>query len=147
MKGFIENHPKLLFLGIIQGLALAGIFFAIAAHYLAQPFSLTWFLCLDCPLYAFVIWVWCKAIIPWSLKIIDTEGKDSTKNDNVLTAFNKCLKTIESAKTLQQLTTAHKMLCNFNKMYIYGKPYGTENCVYREELYSAYYKQHYALNA
>lgn len=73
----MRKHPKLIFLGVVQGVALIGIICAIVAHYMSHPFSWTWFLCLDCPLYAFVIWVWCKAIIPWSLKIIDKEAKEA----------------------------------------------------------------------
>ena len=76
---FIRNHPNLIFLAIIQGIALFGIGCAIIAHYMGSPFSWMWFLCLDCPLYAFIIWVWCKAIIPWSLKIIDYEAKKNEK--------------------------------------------------------------------
>lgn len=74
---FIKNHPTMIALGLLEGVALFGIACAIIAHYLASPFSWVWFLCLDCPLYAFVIWVWCKAIIPWTFNIIDIEDKQN----------------------------------------------------------------------
>lgn len=72
---FIKEHPYVIVLGALQGVAIFGILCAIIAYYMASPFSWTWFLFLDCPLYVFVIWVWCKAIIPWSFSIIDNEAK------------------------------------------------------------------------
>ena len=72
---FINKHFALIFLAIIEGVALFAIICAIVAHHMSTPFSWGWFLCFECPLYAFIIWVWCKAIIPWSLNIIDMEER------------------------------------------------------------------------
>jgi hypothetical protein len=73
---YINKHPMSIMLACVLVLAGVGIFCAILAHYLAHPFSWIWFLCLDCPLYAFMIWVFCK-ISPWINQIIEDEHKKS----------------------------------------------------------------------
>lgn len=77
---FIKNHPNLIFLAIVQGVALFGLICGFAALFMsimAGENAIAWLLCLGLPLLAFVLWVWCKAIIPWSLKIIDYEEKQN----------------------------------------------------------------------
>ena len=82
ISNFIRNHPKLIFLAIVQGVALFGLICGFAALFMsimAGEHAIMWLLCFGLPLLAFVLWVWCKAIIPWSLKIIDYEEKQNEK--------------------------------------------------------------------
>lgn len=75
---FIKKHQKLIFLAVVEGIALFGIicgFIGLTISTFASEDSIWWFLFFDLPLVLFVLWVWCKAIIPWSMKIIDMESK------------------------------------------------------------------------
>lgn len=75
---FIKKHQKLIFLAVIEGVALFGIicgFIGLTISTFTSEDSIWWLLFFDLPLVLFVLWVWCKAIIPWSLKIIDMEAK------------------------------------------------------------------------
>ena len=79
---FIRNHLDLIFLAIVQAVALFGLFCGFAVLFmsiLVGENAIIWMLLFAIPLLIFVLWVWIKAIIPWSLKIIDYE-KTKTKS-------------------------------------------------------------------
>lgn len=76
IKDFIKGHLNFIFLAIIQGVALFGLlcgFVALFMNIMSGENAIAWLLCLGLPLLAFVLWVWIKAIIPWSFAIIDSE--------------------------------------------------------------------------
>lgn len=76
IKDFIKGHPNFILLAIIQGVAIFGLlcgFAALFMNIMTGENAIVWLLCLGLPLLAFVLWVWIKAIIPWSFAIIDSE--------------------------------------------------------------------------
>lgn len=75
---FIKTHKNTLVLTVVFTLAGIGIACAIVAHYFGHPFNWKWFVFLDCPLYAFVIWVFYK-ISPMIRFIIQMEDDRNDK--------------------------------------------------------------------
>jgi hypothetical protein len=76
IKDFIKGHPNFILLAVVQGVAIFGLlcgFTALFMNIMAGENAIVWLLCLGLPLLAFVLWVWIKAIIPWSFAIIDGE--------------------------------------------------------------------------
>ena len=82
-KNWIEGHPLFLFTLFIQVFALIGIICGFAALFMntfASEDKWIWVFCFDLPLLAFILWVWFKAIIPWTFKIVDDEDKKYKEN-------------------------------------------------------------------
>ena len=76
IKDFIKGHSNFILLAIIQGVAIFGLlcgFAALFMNIMTNENAIAWLLCLGLPLLVFVLWVWIKAIIPWSFAIIDGE--------------------------------------------------------------------------
>ena len=83
IKNWIEGHPLFLFTLFVQVFALGGLicgFTALGMSTFKCEHPWFWLICLDLPLLAFVLWVWIKAIGPWTFEIIDMEHKEYLKN-------------------------------------------------------------------
>ena len=79
---FIKNNTTAIFLCIVQGFAIFGLLCGFTALFLSvfsNESTLWWFIFFVIPLVVFVVWVWWKAIIPWTLKIIDMDSKQKEK--------------------------------------------------------------------
>lgn len=92
IKKFVNGHLNFIFLAIVQGIALFGLicgFLALFMNIWQGENRIWWLLFFGLPLLVFVLWVWFKAIIPWTFAIIDNEhekylkdGKETGNLDN-----------------------------------------------------------------
>lgn len=76
VRKFIKGHINFIILAMVQGLALFGLicgFLALFMNILQGENCILWLLFFGLPLLIFVLWVWVKAIIPWTFMIIDSE--------------------------------------------------------------------------
>ena len=76
IKKFIKGHLNFILLVAVQGFALFGLicaFISLFMSVLNSENTILWLLFFVIPLFAFVLWVWIKAIIPWTFVIIDNE--------------------------------------------------------------------------
>lgn len=73
---YIKDHPMTCIIEVIIGVAIFGIICAIIGFHGTTEFSLGWFLMFECPLYAFVIWVfvWIFRMVK---KIFEMEEKNN----------------------------------------------------------------------
>jgi len=81
---WVNGHTGFLITLIIQGIAIIGLICGFAALFMltfSDENAIWWILFLDLPLLIFVIWVWVKAIIPWTFKIIDFEHNKYIKDN------------------------------------------------------------------
>ena len=80
----ILNFFLLTILGVIvQGIALFGLicgFLALFMNIWEGENCILWLLFFGLPLLIFVLWVWFKAIIPWTFAIIDNEYEKYLKD-------------------------------------------------------------------
>ena len=81
---WIKGHTGFLITLITQSLAIIGLICGFAALFMStfsDENAIWWILFFDLPLLIFVIWVWAKAIIPWTFKIIDFEHNKYIKDN------------------------------------------------------------------
>ena len=81
---WIKGHFGFLFTIITHGTAIFGLICGFAALFistLSNENAIWWILFFDLPLLLFVIWVWAKAIIPWTFKTIDLEHNKYIKDN------------------------------------------------------------------
>ena len=81
---WVNGHTAFLITLITQGVAIVALVCGFAALFmstLSNENAIWWVLFLDLPLLAFVIWVWAKAIIPWTFKMIDFEHNKYIKDN------------------------------------------------------------------
>jgi hypothetical protein len=88
IKDFIKGHINFILLAIVQGIALFGLICGFAALFMSIwecENRILWMLFFGLPLLIFILWVWFKAIIPWTFVIIDSEHgkylKDKKSNN------------------------------------------------------------------
>ena len=81
----ILNFFLLTILGVIvQGIALFGLicgFLALFMNICEDENCIWWLLFFGLPLLVFVLWVWFKAIIPWTFAIIDNKYEKYLKDE------------------------------------------------------------------
>jgi len=81
---WIKGHTGFLITIITQSIAIIGLVCGFAALFIltfSGENAIWWILFLDLPLLVFVIWVWVKAIIPWTFKAIDLEHNKYIKDN------------------------------------------------------------------
>lgn len=81
---WIKGHTAFLITLITQSAAIIGLVCGFAALFMTTILdenAIWWILILDLPLLIFVIWVWAKAIIPLTFKIIDSEHNKYIKDN------------------------------------------------------------------
>ena len=84
IKKFIKGHLNFILLALVQGTALFGLICGFAALFIniwQGENCIWWLLFFGLPLFVFVLWVWIKAIIPWTFEIIDNEHANYVKNE------------------------------------------------------------------
>lgn len=82
IKDFIKGHLNFILLAIVQAIAIVGLlcgFAGLILHIIANENAILWMLLFAIPLLVFVLWVWIKAIIPWTFAIIDDEHEKYLK--------------------------------------------------------------------
>ena len=81
---WVKGHTAFLITLITQGVAIVGLvccFTALFISTFSDENAIWWILFFDLPLLVFIIWVWAKAIIPWTFKIIDLEHNKYIKDN------------------------------------------------------------------
>ncbi len=76
IKDFIKGHPNFILLAAVQVIAIVGLlcgFAGLFMNIMVGENAIAWLLFFGLPLLVFVLWVWIKAIIPWTFDIIDSE--------------------------------------------------------------------------
>ena len=84
IKKFIKGHLNFILLAIVQGIAIVGLvcgFIPLFVSIWNGENCILWLLFFGLPLLVFVLWVWIKAIIPWTFSIIDDEHKKYLERD------------------------------------------------------------------
>ena len=81
---WIKGHTTFLITLITQSLAIVGLVCGFAALFMttfSDENAIWLFLFIDLPLLVFIMWVWVKAIIPWTFKAIDFEHNKYIKDN------------------------------------------------------------------
>ena len=84
VRKFIKGHINFIILAMVQGLAIVGLICAFTPLFVSiwnGENRILWMLFFAMPLVVFVLWVWVKAIIPWTFMIIDSEHEKYLENE------------------------------------------------------------------
>lgn len=84
IKKFLKGHLNFILLVLTKGIAIVGLLCGFAALFMSIwkcEDRILWVLFLGLPLLLFILWVWVKAIIPLTFRIIDHEHMKYLKDE------------------------------------------------------------------